>query len=62
MKHRTTGPCPGPLVWFDVLADERFPVPSALLECSACGYVVTSGNANDEAHAFADLLREGIVS
>lgn len=42
--------CEGPLVWFDT-------EDGAVLECSRCEYVVTTGNFHDERHAHTDLLR-----
>ena len=50
--------CSGPLIWFDIDSDP----PSAVLECATCGYVVTTGNFHDEAHADTPLLREGIAT
>jgi len=46
-------PCPGPLVWFDVDSDPR----GAIVECNACGYVLTTGNFHDQAHQETPLLR-----
>lgn len=48
--------CPGPLVWFDV------PPDAAILECSACGYVIITGSYHDEAHALTPLMKEGLPS
>jgi len=48
-----TEPCPGPLVWFDVDSDPR----GAIVECNACGYVLTTGNFHDRAHQETPLLR-----
>jgi len=48
-----TEPCPGPLVWFDVDSDPR----GAIVECNACGYVLTTGNFHDQAHQETPLLR-----
>lgn len=45
--------CAGPLIWFGVGEPEE---DAAILECP-CGYVVTTGNFNDEAHAHAPVLR-----
>jgi hypothetical protein len=50
--------CDGPLVWFDVEGDP----PAAVLECAACGYILTSGNFHDEAHAETPMLREGMAT
>lgn len=47
--------CPGPLVWFDVPG-------GAVLECARCGYIVTTGNVNDAAHASTPVLREGLAA
>jgi hypothetical protein len=54
-------PCPGPLVWFDV---NHFPCKdcggrhrAAILECSACQWIVTSGNMMDPAHAYTTIIR-----
>lgn len=53
--------CPGPLFWFDIAGDDDHD-PAAVLECAACGYVVTTGNLHDDAHADTPLLREGIAT
>jgi hypothetical protein len=50
------GPCPGPLVWFDVDGGH------ALLECHTCGYVLSTGNFSDERHSSTPLMREGMAS
>ena len=44
--------CPGPLIWLGV----GDPEDAAILECP-CGYVVVTGNFNNEAHATTPLLR-----
>jgi hypothetical protein len=49
--------CPGPLVWFSA-----GPGLGAVLECAACGHIVTTGNLMDERHAGTPLLREGLAS
>lgn len=49
--------CPGPLIWFEV---DTVPT-SAILECAACGYFVTTGNYHDDAHAHTPLMREGMA-
>ena len=49
-----TEPCPGPLVWFDVEDG------GALLECNTCGYVLSTGNYNDQAHQETPLLRGAV--
>jgi hypothetical protein len=49
-------PCPGPLVWFDVEATET-ELPSAVLECASCSYLIASGSFNDDAHSHTPLLR-----
>ncbi len=46
-------PCPGPLVWF-----ETFDGQEAVFECT-CGYLATTGNFHDEAHAGTPLMKEG---
>lgn len=49
-------PCEGPLIWFDVEAG------GAILECACCAYVVVSGGFNDEEHAQAPIMREGLAA
>ena len=44
--------CEGPLIWFDV----GEPTDAAILECP-CGYVIVTGNFNDEEHAYTPVLR-----
>lgn len=58
-------PCDGPLVWFDAgtaacpdCGDES---QAAVLECAACGYVVTTGNWHDDAHQSTPVMREGMA-
>lgn len=46
--------CEGPMIWFET-------EDGAILECP-CGYVVTTGNFNDDAHAETPVLREGLAS
>jgi hypothetical protein len=48
-------PCPGPLVWFDA-------PDSAILECAACGYMIVTGNLNDQEHAATPVIREGLAA
>lgn len=48
--------CPGPLVWFAVTTG------GAVVECAGCGYVVTTGNFNDDAHATTPIMREGLAA
>lgn len=48
--------CEGPLIWFSVDAG------GAILECACCGYIVVSGNLNDEQHAETPLLTEGLAA
>lgn len=43
--------CAGILVWFP-LADRS----AAILECSACGFVIVTGNFFDSAHAECEIL------
>lgn len=50
--------CVGTLVWYDVAADGRWEAAAVLL-CSACGEIFTTGQPLDERHTAADLLREG---
>lgn len=45
--------CDGPLIWFGVGEPEEY---AAILECP-CGYVIVTGNFNDEAHAYTPVLR-----
>lgn len=56
-------PCGGPLIWFDapntVCRDCGDESQAAVLECAACGYVVTTGNWHDDAHANTPVMREG---
>jgi hypothetical protein len=55
--------CPGPLVWFDVdcgpgcceLADPD--MMHGLMECGSCGYLIVTGNFNDQEHAYTPVLR-----
>lgn len=54
-------PCPGPMVWFSVDPTDLWP-EAAILECSTCRTVITTGNFFDGAHAATDILREGIPS
>ncbi|MES2211009.1 MAG: hypothetical protein V4515_12655 [Chloroflexota bacterium] len=49
-------PCPGPLVWF-----ETFDGQEAVFEC-CCGYLATTGNFHDEAHAATPLMKEGMAA
>lgn len=49
-------PCQGPIVWFGAGPG------AALLECSACGYIMVAGSLFDRAHQSAALLREGLAS
>jgi hypothetical protein len=45
--------CEGPLIWFPV----GEPVETAaVLECT-CGYIIVTGNFNDEAHCYTPVLR-----
>lgn len=48
--------CPGPLVWFEV----GEPADAGILECHTCGYLIVTGSFHDEAHAYTELLREGL--
>lgn len=52
--------CEGPLIWFGVGAPDE---DAAILECAAmsCGYLIVSGNWNDQAHAETPMLREGLA-
>lgn len=57
-------PCDGPLIWFD--AGKRacpdcggHTENMAVLECAACGYIVTTGNFHNDAHADTPVMREG---
>jgi hypothetical protein len=52
--------CPGVLIWFDV-----DPVPGrweagVVIECSACGYIVTNGNFHDASHAHSQTIRGAV--
>lgn len=44
--------CEGPLIWFGVGEPEE----AAILECT-CGYVIVTGNFNDDAHCLTPVLR-----
>lgn len=57
-----TAACPGPLVWFTVPKRGEHVEWAGILECSACGYVIVSGNFNDEAHAETPFIREGLAA
>lgn len=46
--------CEGPLIWFEVSTGD------AILECG-CGYIIVTGNFNDEAHAHTPFIREGLA-
>lgn len=52
--------CAGPLVWFDVDTFMcrlcAFKHAACIILCSVCGYVVTSGNYHDDAHADTDMI------
>lgn len=52
--------CEGPLIWFHVGAFDGAPM-SAILECSACDYIILSGNENDAAHQQSEILTEGLA-
>lgn len=45
-------PCAGPMVWFDIDDGEL----GAVLECS-CGYIIVTGNFNNQEHAFTPIIR-----
>ncbi|WP_157520558.1 hypothetical protein [Herbidospora daliensis] len=49
--------CPGPLIWHDAPG-------GALLECARldCGYLIVTGNFNDDQHQTTPLLRAGLAS
>lgn len=57
--------CGGPLVWFDTTLTVHCRDcgnahgTAAVLACAACGYLVTTGNFHDEAHANTPIMREG---
>ena len=53
--QQPTERCDGPLVWFDS------PPDGAILECATCGYVITTGNINDEPHMWTPIMRGGEV-
>jgi hypothetical protein len=57
MTARPSCGCAGPLVWHTVTdpADDTTEV-AAILECP-CGYVVITGNFNDDQHANTPVLR-----
>lgn len=40
-------------MWFDV----GEPPDAAVLECNVCGYLIVTGQFNDEAHADTPVLR-----
>lgn len=53
--------CPGPLVWWDVSefscksCGEKH--PGAILVCAVCGFIATTGNYMDNAHANTEILK-----
>lgn len=57
LKHE--GTCPGPLVWFDAGPEEA---AGAIVECATCGYIATTGNFHDPAHAQTPVMGEGLAS
>ncbi len=54
--RRRESACEGPLIWYEVGQGE-----SALVRCTACGYIVISGGYNDHAHSAAPIMREGLA-
>ena len=61
-----TARCAGPLVWFDAppspAETAAGATAAAILECATCGYLIVTGNVNDEAHSNVELLREGMAA
>jgi hypothetical protein len=49
--------CAGPLIWHTVLdPTDGVTEVAAILEC-ACGYLIVTGNFNDQRHARTPVLR-----
>lgn len=47
--------CFGPLIWWDVPADEHGPA-SAIIECAVCPFIIVSSNILDDRHARTDVV------
>jgi len=56
MSPVTDTPCTGTLLWFCVPEDARF-LEAAVIECSACGYLVVTGSFFDERHVDRPIMR-----
>lgn len=55
----STATCEGPLVWFDAGPEDQD--DGAIVECG-CGYIATTGNFHDDAHAYTPVMREGLAA
>jgi hypothetical protein len=49
-------PCTGTLLYFPVPPDDRFTTEAAIVLCSDCGFVTTTGGALDERHADSQVV------
>lgn len=59
-SSNTPSYCAGTLIWYKVAPDDRFAQEAAVLQCTTCGAIFTSGYPVDLAHARAGVLFEGL--
>lgn len=50
MRDKPIDSCLGPLIWFDVHPDARFPVRSGLVYCDECGVIIVVPGRADVRH------------